>query len=317
MADSRAFHAVTRLSDGRYLVTGGVTFGGQSGSNYFTEVLQSAEIYDPATDAFTTVAPMNEYRAGHTATLLPSGRVLVAGGTEGDANHRLFDVTDILGTAHANTEIYNPATNQWTYHTNLPEPKAGHSATVLQDGRILMAGGITHITILGIPIPDFSDNAAIYNTGSASFTSVTMRVKRALFASTTLHDGRVLLAGGGGGDIFNIGPIAGVEIFDPASNSFTRTSDLPAGTVFAGAVTLPDGRAAIIGGATGTLADPIPVNAVRHIDPVTGAVSVGTTMTISHGGGVTVLTEDGIVLVAGGETDSGSATTAAETCTPD
>ena len=80
MSIGRAFHTATLLDDGRVLVVGGVTYGGMVGADHVTDVLDTAEIYDPATDTWTPTPLMSRHRAGHIAIKLPDGRVLVAGG---------------------------------------------------------------------------------------------------------------------------------------------------------------------------------------------------------------------------------------------
>ncbi len=314
MSDDRAFHNMVRLNDGRIMVIGGIQ--GPFGNNpYFTKVLKSCEIYDPATGAWTTVAPMGQFRAGSTASVMADGRVFVAGGTKGNGNNELFSVDDILTTSLRTTEIYNPATNSWSAGPNMFEPKAGAISTTLNNGEIMIAGGITFEIIFFIPIPGFSDTAMFYNPASNSFRSNTMRDGRALGAVTKLNNGKVLLAGGGGGDIFNIGPINQVEIYDPAANTFTRVPSLSHASAFAGAGTLPDGRAIIVGGATGDLDDPIPTADVWIYDPVANTTTLIAPMAASHGGHVTIVSGTGNVVALGGESNSGSATTASESYT--
>lgn len=313
---SRAFHNVVRLGDGRILAVGGVTFGGQSGTDYYTNVLKSCEVYDPVTDSWTLTPDMAYYRAGATANLLPDGRVLVAGGTEGNASHQLFDSSDLLSTSLKFTEIYNPATNTWSAGPNLPEPKAGAESVALNDGKILIAGGITYNVIFGIPFPDFSQNASIYNPTNNSFSSVNMQVKRALFGISKMNDGRVLCAGGAGGNILTIGPIKQAEIYDPGTNAFTQIVNLPADAAFPIAVTLTDGRPAVLGGAQGTLDDPVPTAACYAYNTGSNTWTTLDPMDLTHGGGAGAVLEDGTVYYGGGESNNGSATDQAESYTP-
>ena len=317
MNDSRAFHTATRLQDGRVFVTGGIQGPRGSGNSHYTEVLNSAEIYDPATDTWTAVASMQKHRAGGTASLLPDGRVLVAGGTSGNGQNQLSDVTDILGTATRLTEIFDPATGTWSSGPDLQEPKAGAVATTLQDGRIMIAGGITHTYIFGIPIPAFSNTACFYNPSAGAFDpKKTMVTKRALFAMTLLHDGRVLLAGGGGGDILNIGPIRQCEVFDPNSNSFNSVDPLSTSSCFAGCVTLKDGRALVVGGATGNIDDPIPIADCWIFEPSNNTMTSVASLNVEHGGGAVFLMEDGTVYVGGGESGAGISVDTSESWSP-
>jgi len=317
MNDSRAFHNVVQLQDGRFMVIGGNQGPYGSGGNYYTKILNTCEIYDPATGTWSNTANMFKHRAGATALVLPDGRVIVAGGSEGNASHNLADVADLLGTALKTTEIYNPATNSWTWGPNMSEPKAGAMAAVLNDGRWMIAGGITHTTIFGLDIPDFSNNISIYNPTTNSFSNAgTMKDKRALGAITVMGNGNVFIAGGGGGDILNIGPIRKTEVYNPSNSSTTRKADLSTASAFGVAVTMPNGTAMVIGGANGSLDDPDPINNCWGYNDATGALFSAASMPEAHAGGVVVAVEDGTVFISGGETNNGSSTVKARSYSP-
>lgn len=128
MGSARFEHSATLLRDGRVLVTGGL--GPADGSSELTP-LRSTEIYDPAADAFVTGGALAEGRTNHTATLLDDGSVLVAGGAGG--------VNGDVSLASA--ELLNPRQAAWTTVAALAEARTGHTATRLDDGRVLVAGG--------------------------------------------------------------------------------------------------------------------------------------------------------------------------------
>lgn len=260
---------------------------------------------------------MSEWRAGHTASLLPDGRVLVAGGTHGNGAHELTDVADLLGTSNRSTEIFDPATNSFSAGPNIPEPKAGHIAVTLQDGRIWLGGGITFTVIFGLPIPDFSTKVYLYSQSTNSFASAgNVGNPRALFGCMVLADGRVVIVGGAGGDIFNIGPISACHIWSPNGNSTTALASLPAINAFNSPVQLANGRVLVVGGAGGTLDDPIPTNSLYELPLNGNAVVALAPMAVEHAGGVVYLLEDGTVYVGGGESAGGTATAIAESYTP-
>jgi hypothetical protein len=117
----------TLLYDGRVLVTGGE--GG--GSTTFGSV-SSATIYDPATGTFSSTGSMGTPRSSHTATLLLDGRVLIAGGD---------DYGDHGDNSLSSAQLYDPATGTFGPTGSMAKPLDGQTATLLADGRVLLAGG--------------------------------------------------------------------------------------------------------------------------------------------------------------------------------
>ena len=118
MAYRHSFGTLTLLQDGRVLAIGG-------------EV--EAELFDPATDKFSPTGSMSVAREGPTATLLRDGRVLVAGGSVNLASTKFQDL--------ASAEIYDPKTGKFSATGSMSEPFLGATATLLEDGRVLIAGG--------------------------------------------------------------------------------------------------------------------------------------------------------------------------------
>ena len=121
------WHTATSLSDGKVLVTGGnddMTCGG----------FANAEVYDPSTGAFQGVGHMTTPRDIHTATLLRDGTVLIAGGGDGWCGAWTYDTA----------ELYNPATRSFLRNGAMTESRSGHTATLLNDGTVLLAGGFSY-----------------------------------------------------------------------------------------------------------------------------------------------------------------------------
>jgi hypothetical protein len=116
MATARARHTATLLPDGRVIVVG-------AGDG------RAAEIFDPATERWTTTRNMVEARTNHTATLLPDGTVLVAGGSGGQ------------GLPVPSAELFDPTSHCWTATGTMREARANHTATLLRDGTVWAMGG--------------------------------------------------------------------------------------------------------------------------------------------------------------------------------
>jgi N-acetylneuraminic acid mutarotase len=124
MALARAYHTMTRLNDGRILVTGGYTLNPMS--NF--RPTSTCEIYNPKTNQWSEAQRLISPRFRHTATLLKNGHVLVFGGTQ---------ATDALSSG----EIYNPDTNEWIFEINSDERAFGHTANLLPNGNVIFIGG--------------------------------------------------------------------------------------------------------------------------------------------------------------------------------
>ena len=233
-------YSTTLLQDGRVLIAGG--------ADQF-QALASAEIFDPVTQTFTATGSMNAARVGHTATLLPDGRVLMAGGLGADAYVALD--ADMLTTA----ELYDPATGTFSSTGSLPVVYYfGISATLLQDGRVLVAGGISVVYGEGtVMLPGVVGGVAtIYDPDAGRFTSAG-RIPMVNPVAAPLQDGRVLLVGVNPTLTDNV-----ALLFDPGANAFTPVSASPhsifsnqvanAGTTGFAAAPLADGNVLLVGG---------------------------------------------------------------------
>ena len=225
MTTGRVYHTATLLANGKVLIT-----GGYNGTAY----VATAELFDPAAGTngnFNSTGSMSTSRANHTATLLADGTVLVAGGQSGSAKSTILD----------SAQIYDPATGLFAAtNGSLSVGRRYHSATLLSDGRVLIAGGGTTDTT--------TNSAAIYIPATGTFTalSATMASPRNSHAAVLLNDGRVLLTGG-----YNVSTIlASAEIFDPAgAGTFSATaSPMASGRVNHTATRLLNGKVLIAGG---------------------------------------------------------------------
>ncbi len=167
----------TLLQDGRVLIVGNA-----AGDGYL--YLEHEELYDPVTGTFKVTGKPHTFGNGsdiwtaHTATLLPNGKVLLAGGVSEDFGY--FSIA----------ELYDPLTDTFTATANMTIARAGHTATLLPDGTVLVAGGQLYFSLI---------DAELYNPATGTFSSTGyMTVARTGHSATLLFDGRVLTSGGVG-----------------------------------------------------------------------------------------------------------------------
>ncbi len=282
-------------------------------------ILRSAELYDSGAGAWAPTHNLDTARSSHTATLLPNGKVLVAGG----------DSTTGLGSTLSRAELYDPATDTWTDTGSLTTARSIHTATLLPDGKVLVAGGnlgfgptasaelydpatgtwtptgnmtsarydhtatlLPNGKVLVVGSPGVV-TAELYDpaTGTWALTGNPI-TSRWSHTATLLPDGKVLVAGGSSG----IGlPIRLAELYDPATGTWTATGALVKATQVHTATLLPDGKVLVAGGQ-----DPSTSKTAELYDPASGTWTLTGTLTVPRAYHTATLLPDGHVLVAGG-----------------
>jgi uncharacterized protein (TIGR03437 family) len=303
MITPRADHKATLLPNGKVLITGA------------TEVIAygpptaSAELFDPFTGTFTATGSMTTARRGHTATLLPDGRVLIAGP---DLSAEIYDpstgtftptrgmvsrpyswleATTLLqdGTVfiagQPTAQIYDPATDTFaaTSPYAAPAPTVTERATLLADGRVLLTGGT-----------DVAGWTELYDPTNGKFSVAgLLNWWDSVDTATLLTGGKVLFVGSGD----DSGLPAGAEIFDPSDGTFTKIGNTSASHEYAASALLPDGTVLITGGQlNGGNGEVIS----ELYAPTSGTFSAtGNMITARHEHTATLL-PDGTVLIAGG-----------------
>jgi hypothetical protein len=277
MIEARSHHTATLLPDGSVLVA-----GGYSSYSFGSDPLAEAELYDPSSGTWTATRNMAEGRLGYTATLLPDSTVLVAGGSRS-------------GGGVASAELYDPSSGSWTAIGDMIEARAGPTALLLPDGTVLVAGG----TRDGGDGSELA-SAELYDPGSGSWAATGEMIEaRGGPTATLLPDGRVLVAGG---FITNEGfafPLASAELFDPSTGSWTATGNMIEARSSHAATLLPDGTVLVVGGDSvggggGELAS------AELYDPGTGSWTPTCSMAEVRSGPTATLLPDGMVLAAGG-----------------
>jgi hypothetical protein len=260
--------SVTRLADGSLLITSALT--GPGG-------VTDAHVYlcSPVCYSWNGVPNMQTSRAGFTATRLPSGKVLVAGGYGPDM-HRT-----------PTAELYDPASNSWSSTGSMVVGRVNFAAAALADGRVLAVGG----RIPSGPIT----NAEIYDPASGRWAAVpNMSTPRERPTATTLSDGRVLVAGGVIRDGPTLYATASTEIYDPRTNGWTAAASMRVARADHTATLLLDGKVFVAGNG-GDAADSTEV-----YDPATNAWSAAARMPIDRRSHVAVRLNSGQVLLLGG-----------------
>jgi len=324
-------HAAVGLPDGRVLVVGGWRGFGPVGS---------AELWDPVTGSFTPTGTLDPARNHASATLLQGGRVLVAGGYAGQYEYSSNAVT--------RADLWDPATGSFTETGSLVVARAGHSATLLPDGRVLVTGdGPMEVwdpatgtfsqvgpVVEGpaVQLPDgrilgvTGESVVAWEPGSAIASEVGLLLEaRTSHSATLLPGGRVLVIGGrahpGTGETGGIiddgrfqvvaqggsppSRLASAELWDPTTGLFTPAGSLARGRIGHTATVLPDGRVLILGGEG--IVDIVWNRGYRDFpgaelwDPITATFSAAASLVESRADHSAILLADGRVLVLGGE----------------
>lgn len=256
MTFARSNASATVLADGRVLIVGGDATRSKSAPQ--VQALASTELFDPATGRFTLSGSLSTERFGHSATLLPDGRVLVAGGTNAYGGP-------------LSTELYDPATGTFSQG---PTAASGHSefGALLPDGRVFLAGDQPELFDPAARAPSL---VAASRNPDRTFTLTGDPVQdRSDHTATMLMDGRVLITGGLSPDGTGL---SSAEAYDPRSNSFSATGSMAGPRLGAVALRLADGHVLIVGGSSSAdFFSHVPPNQdVEIYDPASGRFVTG------------------------------------------
>ena len=270
---ARFHHTATLLSDGRVLVAGGT---GARPETFPYPGIASTELYDPGTGTWTVTGNLNAGRLLHTATLLPNGRVLVAGGWPDHTHNGIM----------ASAELYDPATGTWTRTGSMNVGRAAHTATLLFNGKVLVVGASR----------GFPNSAELYDpaTGNWSFTGSTVTPLFGYHTATLLANGKVLVAAGYDS---NGGVSANAQLYNPATGTWTATGSLTTARQDHKAALLTNGMVLVAGGSnfvSGILAS------AELYDPATGNWTGAGRLNVARWHHTATSLSDGTVLVAGG-----------------
>jgi hypothetical protein len=275
----RAGHTATLLPNGKVLVAGGT-----DGSS----TLQSAEIFDPATNTFSATGNMTSARVNHTANLLADGKVLLSGGEVDQGNS---------ATILASAELYDPATGTFAATGPMAAARSRQTATLRADGRVLIVGGVSSTVV---------SSAETYDPATGTFTSTgSLAVARFNHAAALLADGKVLVAGG---DDANLQDIFSAELYDPALGTFSVTGAMTVSRAVFTLSPLTNGKVLAAGGFQEQSPEcagncpPTPLSNADLYDPSAGIFTQASNMMAAHGGHTATALPSGKILITGGDT---------------
>ncbi|NVJ05659.1 HYR domain-containing protein [Myxococcus sp. AM001] len=316
MAIGRENSTATLLPSGKVLTAGGYT------SNPSLTFYAETETYDPGVQAWSAAGTLGGPRVDPLMALLPTGRVLVAGGRDGAgaalASASMYDGTTnvwsaaaglstaradatattlasgevlVVGGANAggtlNTaERYTPDTNTWSPAASLTGARHLHTATRLPDGRVLVVGGQDGADVLA--------SAELYDPATQAWTAAaSVAVPRTAHAAALLPDGRVLIAGGRG---TGGATLAAAEVYNPATNTWTPAGGLNQGRGDFTLTLLPSGALLAAGGAAGGVA----LATTERYSAATNSWTPDSPLTQARWRHTATLMPSGTLLVAGG-----------------
>lgn len=271
----------TLLHNGKVLVVGGLGVNNAS--------VATAELYDPHTGFWSSIGNMGSPRSGHTATLLHNGMVLVTGGLD-----QMECFPSCIPPVFVSAELYDPKTGSWSPTGSMSTARAQHTAVLLHDGKVLVAGGFSNSEVLS--------SAEIYDPKSGLWAQTgSMSHARFSHICDQLHGEEALVCGG----YDNSGNALGsAELYDPHNGIWSATGSMNVARGFHSAVRLHNGLVLAAGGIN--VPFPLPpgfpgLSSAELYDPKTGTWSKTGNMLSARFDHTLTLLHNGDVLAAGGE----------------
>jgi N-acetylneuraminic acid mutarotase len=267
--DSFLGFTATLLANGKVLFAGGQQMTDEGIAT------AAVDLYDSVSGTWSAAASLPSALVGHTATLLASGKVLVAGG----AGSTAFGVIST-----ANALLYDPVSDAWSATGNLVAPVSNATATLLSNGKVLVVAG--SIAQLYDPVT---------GTWSATGSLATARYAQ---TATLLSNGKVLVTGGTNGATSDAG-LSSAELYDPVAGIWSNTGGLITARYSHTATLLPNGTVLVAGGYNSSL---IPLGSAELYDPVAGTWTATGSLLMARVFHAASLLPNGVVLVSGGIT---------------
>ena len=279
MSITREGHTASVLTNGKVLVVGG--------SDNETNVLVTAELYDPSTGNWIITGNLQDTRVYHTASVLLDGKVLVTGGA--------------IHTVIRNTcELYDPSTGNWTQINSMHYGRTAHTASLLLDGKLLVTGGggVNEYEILNI--------CELYDPSTGNWTKTHgMHYSRMCHTATMLTNGTVLVTNGLNSYLYFI-ITNSTELYNPLIGNWTITDPLKEERCLHTASLLPNEKVLVISGYNyrgPPFADSR--NSTELYDPLTGKWENQSRLKTIRSYHATSVLKNGNILVIGGDLGNG------------
>ncbi|WP_158623898.1 Kelch repeat-containing protein [Corallococcus llansteffanensis] len=234
--------------------------------------------------SWSSAAPMSTARFDHSATVLPSGKVLVAGGDPGTTTYL------------ASAALYDPATNTWSATGSMTQARSAHVAVLLSSGKVLVIGGTFGSTT----------TAELYDPATGTWTATgSLATLRSGFMATLLASGQVLVTGGrGNGGVY----LTSSELYDPATGTWSATGSLATGRMDHSAVRLGNGQVLVSGGLYMVFTSLYRLDSAELYDPATGTWSTTGNLATGRSEHLSLLLPSGDALIVGGLAGNGKVT---------
>lgn len=267
------------LSNGTVLAMGGCI------NDCLSNTTASAEIYNPTNGTWALTGSMAHGRGEFVAAVLPSGKVLVAGGCTG------YSVNGCVGVT-ATAEIYNPATGTWSSAGSMKAARMAMTATLLPNGKVLISGGQTAAN-------DALGSSELYSPSTGTFALTGRLVTpRSGHTATLLANGLVLMAGG---ENVNGVSMLKAELYNPATGRFAATGNMPSNRQEHTATLLSNGNVLVSGGNQVTTAGTTVLASCAIYNPAAGTWTAASSLQNARVDHSATLLVSGKVLAAGGD----------------
>jgi N-acetylneuraminic acid mutarotase len=231
MTTARVYFGMVLLSSGKVLAVGGCT--GQN-SNGCTGVTATAEIYDPSTGKWSATGSLKTARGAFTATLLQSGKVLVAGGINS------------AGNPIKSAELYDPSTGKFTFTASMSAARDEHSATLLASGKVVVTGGENNSSVS-------TTKSEIYNPSTKTWSSAgNLSTARQEHTAVLLSNGKILVSGGNKVTASTTTVLSSAELYNPTTGAWSKTNRMNAARVGHSSTLLQSGKVLNAAGSSAT-----------------------------------------------------------------